>query len=186
MKTTIKVGFAGALVWIIITLIAFLSGFSKTFFDIGILINVFALMTSIGVGAFLAKKEIGYEKTFFLSDFKGAMQSGIIYTLCVASFIYVYHEKIDPSIRTELANSRLEALHEGMPNETIYLENLGDDDVWKNKSFDDYIENQEDTINATYSSMSVFLFHLMGLMLFSFFYSFFAVLILRKVVLKEQ
>ncbi len=186
MKTTVKVGIAGALIWIIINLIFFLAGQSKAFFDIGILFNVFMLMATIGVGAFLAKKEIKYAKTFFLNDFKGAMQSGVVYAIVIASFLYVYHEKIDPSIRTELAQARLDALHEQTPDEATYFEQLGDDDVWKNKSFDDYIENQEDQINGTFSSISVFLFHLMGLLLFSFFYSFFIVLILRKVVLKEK
>ena len=173
------------MLWIILTLSAFLMGFSKEFFDIGILLNVFILLSTIAVGIYLSRKEDGFIETPFIKDFKQAMQAGLIYTLLIAGFIYVYHEKIDPSIKNELVDARLERLHSDVPNEEVYIEKYGEDDVWKNKTYDDFIENQEDTTRSMISSKSVFIFHLMGLLLFTFFYSFFAVLILRKVVLRK-
>lgn len=184
MKTTIKVGLGGALIWIIMSLSAFLMGASKAFFEIGILINIFLLLCSIAVGIYLSRKEDGFKQTPFLKDFKEAMQAGVVYTLVIAAFIYFYHENIDPSIKQGLIDARLEALHKDVPDEATFLVKYGDDEVWGEKSFDDFIENQEDQTRSMISTRSVVIFHLMGLLLFSFFYAFFATIILRKIVLK--
>ena len=187
MKTTVKIGLAGALVWIIITLIAFLSGESFSFFIPGIFINILGLLATIGVAMFVVKKEDKYSISGpFLQDFKDAMQAGVIYTIVIAGFIYVYHSNIDPSILNKLREAQFEAINEAIPDAETYQELLGDDNVWRNKSYDDYIENQEDNARIGVSPGIVFFIHFAGLFMFSFFYSFFVVLILRKIVLKPR
>lgn len=185
MKTTVKIGLGGALIWIILNLAVFLMGYSREFFTIGILINIFALICTIAVGIFLSRKEDGFVQTPFLKDFKEAMQAGLIYTVIVSGFIYVYHEKIDPSIRQNLINNYTVALHNDVPDEETFIKKYGTDEKWADSSYNDFIETQEDAFDSMFSSFSVFFFHLLGLFLFSFFYSFFAVLILRKVVLRR-
>lgn len=185
MKRTVKVGISAALIWIIITMIVYYLDYSRDFFKIGIFINVFFLLGAIAAGLYLHKKDQGFEKLSFAMDFKPAMQSGIIYSLVVSGFIYLYHEKIDTSIKAALVESRVEAIHEMVPDEETYQKLQESDPTWRNKSFDDYIENQEDIIYSMISSFSVFIFHLMGLIFFSIFYSFFTTLILRKVVLRQ-
>lgn len=186
MKTSVKFGIIFALIWMIINMIVFYMGGSIGFFKFGIMINVFLLMTGIAVGLYMSKKEEGFQQANFLNDFKSAMQTGIVYTLLVAGFTYLYHERIDPSIRTEMIDARVADLHEKFPSEEAFIEMQSVDPTWNGKSYDDFIENKEDTFDSIFSSSSVFIAHLMGLTFFAGFYSFFATLIMRKVVLKPR
>ncbi len=185
MKTPAKIGLIFALVWASITMIIFYSGNSTAGFKVGIMINVFFLMAAVAAGLYLKRKEDGFAPTNFLIDFKTAMQAGAIYGILVSVFIYYYHENIDPSIREELVQARIAAIHEQVPDQETYEELQAGDIIWRDKSFDDYIENQEDIARSVISSFSVFIFHLMGLFFFCIFYSFFATLILRKIVLRK-
>ena len=149
-----------------------------------ILINLFFLMSAISVGLYLTKKERNWEKGIFADDFKIAMQGGIIYAVLIAAFIYLYHAQIDTSIRDSLIDARIEALHEAVPDAETYKELQAEDPTWQDKSYDDYIENQEDQIAGVISPTSIFVMHLMGLSMLAFLYSFGAAIIIRKVVLR--
>lgn len=185
MKRTIKVGLSVGLIWIIFTMIMFYTGNGAATFKAGIFINVFCLLCAIAAGLYLHKKESGFEKATFPSDFKAAMQSGVIYAILVAGFIYLYHEKIDPSIREGIKGTWIEANENFVQNEEDYAQLQEDDPTWEDKTYDDYMENQEDQLDSIFSSSSIFIFHLAGLFFFSIFYSFFAVVILRKVVMRQ-
>jgi len=184
MKTSVKVAFGISLVWIIVTLVIYLAGYSSEAFVFGIMINLFCLLISIALGLFFTKKENNYGESFFLEDFKISLQGGIVYTLIISGFIYVYHEYIDSSIKDALVENRIEALHKVYPDEASYKKLQEADAKWKDKSFDDFIENQEDQTRGIISSFSVFVFHLMGLFIFSMFFAFFATIIMRKVILR--
>lgn len=185
MKTSVKAAFSLSLVWIIINLIFFLLGYSKEAFGVGILLNLFCLLCSIALALFMTKKEKSFEKSFFLDDFKVALQGGIVYALTISAFLYIYHEYIDSSIKDALIENQMEALHKTYPDVASF-EQLQEKDVqWKNKTFDDFIENQEDQFASVYTSFSVFAFHLAGLFIFSMFFAFFATIIVRKVILRH-
>ena len=184
MKTSVKTGLFFALIWIIMNMIFYLAGISGKAFNVGVFVNIFLLMTSISVGLFMTKKDKKFEKGIFLDDFKTAMQGGIIYTILIAGFIYLYHAKIDTSIREDLISLRLEAIHNSVPDSETYEKMQADDPTWKDKSYDDYIELMEDQARSMISPTSVFIAHLMGLTFFTFLFSFFVTLILRKVVLR--
>ena len=188
MKTSVKVALGTALIWIIITLIAFLAGYSESFFVFGILLNIFLLLMAIAAGLFFTRKETGFAPSIFLDDFKTALQSGLVYALIIAAFVYLYHATIDTSIRQNLVELRMEAIHKMVPDEATFKE-LQENDPnflqWKDKGYDDYMENQEMSIQGIISAFSVFIFHLMGLFIFSMFFAFFGTIIIRKVVLRQ-
>lgn len=165
-------------------MITYLAGGSQQAFVPLILLDIFVLMAAIAAGLYMSKRERGFEMGIFADDFKTSLQSGIIYAISIAGFIYLYHSKIDTSIRQNLIEERIEVLHEAVPDQATYAQLQENDPTWKNKSYDDYIENQEDQIRSVISPLSIFIMHLMGLSLFAFFYSFFVTLIMRKVVLK--
>ncbi|MFT4602175.1 MAG: hypothetical protein ACI857_002361 [Arenicella sp.] len=186
MKTPVKFGFFFALIFIIITMIFYLAGISKEAFNVGIMINIFLLLCTLAVGLFMTKKEDGYQKGIFIQDFKSAMQSGIIYALTIAGFMFLYHAEIDPSIRQELINKQVEAIHNTVPDAETYATLQDGDPTWQDKSYDDYIENMEDQITSMISPTAVFVAHLMGLTFFALLFGFFVTLIMRKVVLRDQ
>lgn len=185
MKTSVKFGIFLSLVWISIILIAYLSGFSSEFFAIGILMNIFCLLAAISAGLFMTRKEKNFEHSIFLDDFKSSLQAGLVYTIFVSGFIYLYHQKIDTSIRENLISQRISLLHETYPNQESFKKLQESDAKWADKNFDMYIEEQEDMTKDIYSSFSVFIFHMMGLFIFSMFFSFFSTIIIRKVVLRQ-
>jgi hypothetical protein len=184
MKTSVKVALGMAMVWIIIDLVFFLAGFSLQFFSLGILINLFLLLVAISAGLFLTKKNTKFQESFFLDDFKTAAQSGIVYTLIVAGFTYMYHEYIDQGIQQTLRNDRMETFREMYPDKEAFAKLQEQDPQWQGKTFDSFIENQEDITAGMISSFSVFIFHLMGFFVFSLFFAFFGTLIMRKVILR--
>lgn len=184
MKTSIKVALGIALIWIIINLIVFLAGYSREFFTLGILFNIFLLLTSISLGLFLTKKEKNFAESIFLDDFKVAMQGGLIYTIIIAGFLYVYHEKIDTGIRQSLIGVKTKSLHDTYPDVESFKVLQETNPEWRDKNYDLYIEEQEDNIKGMYSSFSVFIFHMMALFIFSMFFSFFGTIIIRKVILR--
>lgn len=185
MKTSVKVGLAVALVWIIFCLIAFLSGFSREAFSFSILLNLFLLLAAIATGLYLSKKENNFAPGLFLDDFKVSLQSGLVYTIVISGFIYVYHEFVDPSIKDSIVTERIDKFHEIYPDKEAFAKLQEKEPEWKDKNFDVFVEQQEDNIRTMISSFSVFIFHLMGLFIFGMFFSFFGTIIVRKVILRQ-
>lgn len=185
MKTSVKSGIIFALLWIIIVLAAYLMGKSVQFFIPSELLNILLLLAAIFSGLFLTKKENNYEKVNAIEDFKIAMQSGIVYTIMITGFVYLYHSQIDLTIKDSLIEERIAALHEVYPNEAAYKELQAVDDKWKEKSFDDFIENEIIQTRTFIGSFYTTFFHLMILFMFSLFYSFFVSLIIRKIILRH-
>lgn len=185
MKTTVKAGIFFSLIWIIVVLAAFLAGYSVDFFLISELFSLLLLLGAIFTGLFLTKKENGYEKVNALDDFKLAMQSGLVYTILITGFVYVYHSYIDTSVKDQFVEQRIEQLHKMYPDEASYIELQKNDIKWKDKSFDDFIENQEDQTRSFIGSFFTSLVHLMVLFMFSLFYSFFVMIVIRKVILRH-
>ena len=185
MKTSVKFGIFFALLWIIVVLCAFLTGYSVDFFLASEILSLLLLVVGIFLGLFLTKKENGYEKVNALEDFKVALQSGIVYTIIVTGFIYVYHNQIDPSVKQSFIDQRIEALHAEYPDQASYEVLQANDLKWETFSYDDFIENQEDQTTSFIGPFFTSFFHLMVLFMFSLFYSFFVMLVIRKVILRQ-
>lgn len=185
MKTSVKFGLLFALIWIILTMILFFAGVSKESFTIGVLINLFLLLTASAVGLFMVKREKNFEEGFFIEDFKISVQSALIYGITVSAFVFLYHSKIDPSIRQSLIDNQIEAIHKQVPNSERYAELQEGDPTWKNKSYDDYIENMEDQARSMISATSAFVAHLMGLTFFGLFFAFGSTFIIRNIFIRH-
>lgn len=185
MKTTVKAGLIFSLIWIISVLIAFLLGYSVDFFLISELLSLLLLVGAIFSGLFFTKKEKNYEKSNALEDFKVALQAGMVYTIMITAFVYVYHKHIDPALTQSFIDQRIEALHAQYPDEASFKKLQEQDMKWETFSRDDFIENQEDQISSFIGSFFTTLVHLMALFIFSLFYSFFVMLVIRKVILRN-
>lgn len=185
MKTSVKAGLFFALIWMISILVAFLAGYSVDYFLISELFSLLLLLGAIFTGLYLTKKENDYERVPALEDFKIAMQSGLVYAILATVFVYVYHNNIDPSVKKSFQNQRIEMLHEQYPDEASFAELQTQTDTWDGKSFDDFIENQEHQIESFIGDFFTSFFHLLIYFMFSLFYSFFVMIVLRKIVLRH-
>jgi hypothetical protein len=185
MKPSVKVAFVCSLLSIGISLVFFFTGKSLLGYEVSAFINLFLLLTAIAAGVFLFKKAEGFEQKSFLEDIKIAMQGGIMFTILVSGFIYIYHSKIDKSIIDNKVQTYLEVINSNVPDELTYIELQKDDATWKDKTYMDYIENQEDQTRGFISAGSLALMNALVGLLLTIFFSIFTTVILRKVVLRN-
>ena len=185
MKTSVKAGLLFALIWIIVILIAFLTGRSIDFFLISELLSLLLLLGAVFTGLFMTKREKNYEKSNALEDFKIAMQSGLVYTILVTGFVYIYHNQIDTTIQESFIAQRIDVLHEEFPDEASFIVYQAKDPKWKDLTYNDFIENIEDQAKTFIGPFFTSFFHLMVFFMFSLFYSFFVTLVIRKIILRE-
>ena len=185
MKPSVKVALVCSLISIGISLSFYYSDNSVTGYEVGSFVNIFLLLTSIAIGVFVFKKKQNFEQRSFLEDIKIAMQGGIMFTILISSFTYVYHSKIDTSIIDAKVNVRLEYLVKSVPDEATYKELQKKDITWEDKTYMDYLENQEDLARSIISAGSLGLMNAVSGMLLTVFFSIFVTIILRKVVLRN-
>ncbi len=184
MKPPIKVALVCTAISIGIALTFFYTGNSEAGYNSSSFINLFLLLTSIAVGMFIHKQSENFAEKTFLDDIKIAMQGGIVFTVFVAGFIYIYHSKIDTSIIDGKVDALMEISNQNVPDEATYFELQQEDITWSDKTFMDYRENQEDQIRSMVSATAYALVHVVVGMLLTLFFSIFATIILRKVVLR--
>jgi hypothetical protein len=84
-----------------------------------------------------------------------------------------------------LIDNQIEAIHKQVPNSERYAELQEGDPTWKNKSYDDYIENMEDQARSMISATSAFVAHLMGLTFFGLFFAFGSTFIIRNIFIRH-
>ena len=185
MKPSIKVAVVCSFISIVITMTLHSLGKSLLAYETSSFMNLFLLLASIAGGLFLYKKTEKFSKKSFIEDIKVALQGGLIFTLLISGFVYYYHTKINTSIIDEKVDDYIEVISENVPNEAVFLEMKKGDKTWKDKTYLDYIENQEDSARGFISAFSLSIMHtLVGLVL-TIFFSIFTTIILRKVVLRD-
>ena len=109
------------------------------------------------------------------------MKGGSIYTVIITGFLLIYFSGIDP----DFASNRLE-LQGIISPENIDFEELKRQNPIKlqGMSKEDFIDKEKETIELFSSPFLVTTISLAGMMLASLFYSFVAVTLYRKVLLK--
>jgi len=182
LDKTKKIALIFGLSWIIIKLIVFNLGYSVQLFNITAMINLLFLLLVIFVTLHYFRLKSGKkEKTLFLTDLKEAMKGGSIYTVIITGFLLIYFSGIDP----DFASNRLE-LQGIISPENIDFEELKRQNPIKlqGMSKEDFIDKEKETIELFSSPFLVTTITLAGMMLASLFYSFVAVTLYRKVLLK--
>lgn len=96
MKITIKIGIVFAIAWMLIKCGYHLIHPNTIDLKVTIFSNMLLLISAISLGLYLHKKQEGFSQGNALSDIKSGMKSGVIYTLLVASFMYLYYAVLNP------------------------------------------------------------------------------------------
>ena len=148
--------------------------------------NMFLLISAIALSIYFTKRDQNFRTdTSFTEDFKVAVQGGVVFVVLLSLFTYVYHE-IDNTFITSKLNERLDANLANVPDEATFKKLQAEDFTWKNKTYLDYIENQEDQANVGLSAYSYALGHLgIGLFL-TMFFSIATTFIWRKIVMMDS
>lgn len=185
MKLPVKIAFIIALISSLITYVFYKLGYGLKVAEMSPLWNMFLLVSSIGLSLFLVGKTNGFKQLTFIEDFKNAMQGGLIFVILISIFTLFYHESIDTSFVDMKLNERLSANMKNVPNEAAYLEFQKEDRTWQDKSYLDYIENQEDQSVVGLSAKSLALGHLVAGLFLALAFSIFSTLVFRFIVLKD-
>lgn len=86
-----------AFVWILIKQMAFVLGiFTFGSVQAFVLINMFLLTLTIALSLYFLKRKEILNPANFLQDLKKGIGTGMVYTMLVSGFIYVFYAKIHP------------------------------------------------------------------------------------------
>ncbi len=186
MRMPLRVAMVCFLISVGITMGFYVAGKSIFAAQVNGLWNMFLLLCSIGLGLYLSKRKQGYDQSSsFAEDMKISVQGGIVFVVLLSLFTYVYHSRIDTSFVDLKLNERLEASMKNVPNEAAYAELQKTDMTWKDKSYLDYIENQEDQAVLGLSAKSLAIGYLgIGLFL-TLFFSVATTFIWRRIVMMD-
>jgi len=188
MKPSVKVALICSVIAIGTMLGFYYSGNSEFGVRVEPFISLFLLLTSIAGGVFMFKQSENFLERSFLEDIKMALQGGIMFTILVSGFVYIYHTKIDASIIDTKVEAFIANVKKAVPDEKTYFElqlKYPEDKTWQDKTYLDYMENQEDSARGFISPWSFSIMHTIVGLLLTVFFSIFVTLILRKVVLRQ-
>ncbi|MBM3164588.1 MAG: DUF4199 domain-containing protein [Bacteroidetes bacterium] len=146
-----------------------------------VLANMFLLTIAVAGGTYLLKRQ-EVNPGNLLMDIKKGVACGMIYTLLVSGFIYLFYAKIHPGYNQYQLQKSTELLDKPGNLEKIRSKNPD----LKNRS-DQEIRNmlrQQDVL--IYSANFTFVISLLGLTMYSIFNSIFIGIIYRKLLFRER
>lgn len=185
MRITIKIALIFSALWISIKYLFFYTGITGHDRVPATLINVFLLLSAITVGLYLQKRR-DTEDTNAMIDLKNAMSSGVIYSVIVSAFIYLYYTKIDPEfIAHQLAEREVE-IHKMVNDEkrlAAFKKEHADAEIMTKDQIEKRLlkSNREGASAGFTSTLST-----LALLILSAFYSILVTIIMRKVVFRES
>lgn len=182
MKRAYLFAIVCAVMWMVIKWMSWALGVF-TFGSTGpyVLVNMFLLTVAIAIGLYLLKRE-EVNPGNFLMDIKKGVACGMIYTLLVSGFIYVFYAKIHPAYNEYQIQESLEMLEKPGNMAKIRAKNP-ELNSKSDKEIRGMLQQQDQLI---YSANFTFVISLLGLTMYSIFNSIFISLIYRKFLFRER
>ena len=171
-----------ALLWIAIKYFSWAMGIF-TFGSTGpyVLINMFLLTVCIALGLYFMKLKEENPGNF-LMDIKKGVSNGMIYTVLVSGFIYLFYSKIHPEYNQYQLQQSIELLNKPENIQKIRAKNA----ELKSKSDKEILGMLRKQDELIYSANFTFVISLLGLTLYSIFNSIFIALIFRRLLFRGR
>jgi hypothetical protein len=170
-----------ALLWILIKQMGFTLGLftfgSVQFF---VLINMLLLTVTISTSLYLIKKKEANPANF-LQDLKKGIGTGMVYTLLVSGFIYVFYAKIHPEYNAYQIEQAKELLENPKNLEQIRMKNP----ELANKSDQEITKMSLQQAKMIASASFTFIIGLLGMTLYTLFNSILIAIIYRRVLFRR-
>lgn len=146
-----------------------------------VLVNMFLLTVAISLGLYFLKRQEIHPGNF-LMDIKKGVSCGMIYTLIVSGFIYLFYASIHPDYNEYQLQQSAESLEkpgnmQKIRNKNPELNNKSDQEI------KGMFKQQDELI---YSANFTFVISLLGLTMYSIFNSIFIALIYRKFLFRDR
>ena len=182
MKRAYLFAIVCAVLWMVIKWISWAMGVF-TFGSTGpyVLVNMFLLTVAIALGLYLLKRDESNPGNF-LMDIKKGVSCGMIYTVLVSGFIFLFYAKIHPGYNEFQLQQSVELLEKPGNMEVIRKKNP----ELKSKSDKEIRGMLQQQDQLIYSANFTFVISLLGLTMYSIFNSIFIALIYRKFLFRER
>jgi len=174
MKKTYKIGFFGAIIYIIFELFLLFSGYS---------FHIYSSIIAFGVNSFLLLIIVAYSiisefnknnNASFINDLKSGIQTTAIYSIIIALFIFSYYTWINPEYPLLKKQQWIELTQDEDHMNKLAQEHIkSNPELYDGKSEGDLIDMQEQNIIDTMKPSKSLPMTLFSLMLLGIFYSFF-------------
>jgi hypothetical protein len=185
MKITIKVGILFAIVWMLIKFMYHIIHPNTIDLKITIFSNMLLLIGAISFGLYLHKKQEGFSQGNALSDIKSAMKSGVVYTVLVASFMYLYYAVINPEFNqhqiSEVKTQIKLELENPQSLKKIKASQEAFEVMTKEQLYKELVKGPE----SFYAAKSTFVISLLSLLLLTTLYSILITVIYRQLLFRH-
>lgn len=184
MRISIKIAFIFAAVWIAFKLLGYQIGWNiPENTKIFVMSNMFCLISAISLGLYFQKRS-DQEASSIMTDIKNGMVPGVIYSLTICIFLYVYYEKIDPGYN-EVIIAQREAYFEKIINNPVKFKELKEaNDNLSVMSKEEILENFKKTPQILFSGSFMMTFGILSMLMLSTFYSILITVIYRKLLFR--
>ena len=170
-----------AALWIIIKQMSFILGlFTFGGVQLYVLINMFLLTLTISISLYLIKRNEANPANF-MQDLKKGIGTGMVYTLIVSGFIYIFYAKIHPEYNQFQIDQAKELLKDPKNIEKIRSKNPD----LKNKSDQEIKKMSLQQAMQIASAGFTFVLALLGMTLYTIFNSILISIIYRRVLFRS-
>lgn len=184
MKIGVKIGFALALLWIIIKMIFFYANMSLHTYEASALINNFFLLCTISITLYLFLKKNNYAPTPFLTDVKQAVVGGFVYTIVVSLFSWFYYANIDTTYIDNKIELRMEAVKKALQTDKQLAEFKKSQPAMEMMTREEIYANIRKSATSTLSPKVAAIIMLLGFTMLTFLYSVVVTFFFRKILLR--
>jgi hypothetical protein len=179
----LRYGLLCAALWVLLKMIVFLSGRSIDWFDFTVMANNFLLLSAVALSIFFYKRSENFKSVPQLEDIKAGIFGGMIYTVAIVLFSFIYNSKIDESVLRNKIDQRIEQIAKAIETEEGYLEYKKINSDAAKYTREEIIERERNStaffINPKVSALLLLLFFT----LLTLFYALFVTLTIRKIYL---
>lgn len=184
MRTiALRYGLICAALWVLLKMIVFFAGLSIDWFDFTVMANNFFLLSAVSLSIFIYKRSENFKSVPKLEDIKAGIFGGMIYTVTIVLFSFIYNSNIDGSVLQDKIEQRVEQVAKAIETEESFLE-------YKKINTDAAKYTREQIIERERNSTEVFinpkvsaLLLLMFFTVLTLFYALFITLVIRKIYL---
>jgi len=165
MKYAFRSAVLFASVFIIVKLIFFNAGWHGKYYPLIIFINILLVLLAMVTGLW-SEGKYTKPKRAYLEIVKSCLRPAAWYIILVTGFVFLYYSVIDKEYTKNLIEQRMEAV------EKADFKKIQENSVeYKDKTRDDFIDNEREYAEKIFSPFAVSTFTLFGMLLLSFFYS---------------
>lgn len=186
MTKPYQVGLLFAFSFIIVKMIAYFSGIWLLEMKPFAMINMLFLLAAIAMGLYRYLKNDSVKGEDFMKEIKKAMQAGIVYTIVVSGFLFIYYNNIHTEFFSTIKKEQLDTLQKAIDNPVLLANMRRTNGALELMEPQEMLQERKKQLDQFMSPSFTVVITLMGMMLLSILYSIMTTLIFRKILFRNR